>query len=81
MTSRTNGRRTTFERRHYAAVADIVRCTRALPHDSPDEVWTDLTEEFCRRFAADNGNFQRATFKRACAGESNGHDFKAEAAR
>jgi hypothetical protein len=81
MPTRNDGRRATFERRHYAAVADIVRCTRARSHASPEEVWADLTEEFCRRSAADNGNFQRVMFKHAWTGEMNGHDFKTQVGR
>ena len=59
-------KRATFERRHYQQIAECVRRISAFPHDEPREVIGDLIEEFCDCFARDNGNFQKATFKRAC---------------
>lgn len=64
MMTRTNGPRSKFERRHYRALADVIRRTRQLPHDSCAEAWGDLIETLCDHFASDNPNFQRGTFKR-----------------
>lgn len=59
-----SGRRSTFERRHYTRIAEVIRRTRLLRHDSPEEAFGDLIEELCDHFATDNPNFQRATFRR-----------------
>lgn len=80
MTSRSNGRRATFERRHYRRIAEALAAAKRRPADSPLEAILDLQEDLADLFAADNDNFQRSTFRRAC-GDSNGHDFKREAAQ
>jgi hypothetical protein len=76
-----------FQRRHYQRLAEAIRTTLLLRHDSPEEAMGDLIEELCDRFASDNPpnergrGFDRTTFKRACYGENNGHDFKREGTR
>jgi hypothetical protein len=58
-------KRPAFQRRQYARIADVIRRTRLLPHDSAEEAWTDLVENLADAFAADNGEFERGAFKRA----------------
>lgn len=58
--------RPAFQRRHYLMLADAIAATRALPHDSPAEQMADLVEYLSDKLAADNPEFSRDTFRRAC---------------
>ena len=59
-TTRTNGARATFMRRHFVAVAQAIRAVRKMRHDSPAEAIFDVQEVLANAFAADNSNFRRS---------------------
>ena len=61
-----------FARRHYRVIADAINATMQLPHDDPKELWGDLVQVLCEKFAADNRDFDRATFIAACDGRTTG---------
>jgi hypothetical protein len=54
-----------FQKRHYQLLADAIRSTRVLPHDSAQEAMADLIEDLVSRFALDNPDFNPDTFRRA----------------
>jgi hypothetical protein len=70
---RANAPAPLFQKRHYPALAEMIKATRALPHDSADELWADLIEALVERFAADNPEFRPDAFRAACG--VNGHRF------
>jgi hypothetical protein len=56
----------TFQRRHYVALAEIVRVAKLRPNDSPAEAITDLQEDLADFLAANNPSFDRDRFVAAC---------------
>jgi hypothetical protein len=70
-----------FERRHYVALANVVREARVRAHysDSPAEAVNDIAQAMADVFRADNPNFRPTDWEAAC-GLVNGFDH-AEAAR
>lgn len=59
----SNARKATFEHRHFATVAAIIKDMRAyLPGNTGDRV----AEEFADSLAGTNPRFDRARFLRAC---------------
>jgi hypothetical protein len=62
-----------FQKHHYRQIVDAIRTVRSLPHQCPQEAWTDL-KELCQRFKADNGEFRPERFCAACG--MNGFDFR-----
>jgi hypothetical protein len=51
-----------FQKRHYTAVAAILRRAAARPNDSVQECLADLTQDFAALFRGDNPDFQSVKF-------------------
>ena len=54
-----------FERRHYEAVAEVLRLARQRPNSSAAECLDDLVEDFIALFSRDNSAFRAGTFRDA----------------
>ena len=54
-----------FSRRHYEAVAEVMR---GIPHAAitPDYVWCTILDALIDLFEADNPRFDRAKFQEEC---------------
>jgi hypothetical protein len=61
------GKKPAFARRHYVALANIVRLARLRPNDSQGELLDDLTQDLADLFARDNPKFKREKFETAAA--------------
>jgi hypothetical protein len=61
-----SGTRTTFQRRHYRAVAAVLARAKARPNDSVQECIADLAQDFGDLFASDAATFRRSLFHDAC---------------
>lgn len=57
---------TKFQKRHYSALATIVRIARKRPNDSVAECLLDIEADLADLFARDNPKFKRSQFLRAC---------------
>ncbi len=55
-----------FQKRHYTAIAEIVRVAKKRPNDTAAEAVADFQQELADLFARDNPKFRRATFEAAC---------------
>ena len=65
---------TTFQQRHFEAIAEVLQeayrnadCIRYTAHNAVAMV----QEELAKRFARDNGRFDRGRFERACVPGAN----------
>lgn len=59
--------RSKFQRRHYNAVADILRDAAPIAaYDSANARWSVIVEAFIMLFKADNPHFQPQRFRDAC---------------
>lgn len=59
-----------FQKRHYAAIADVLRKAALRPNDSPAEALSDLEQDFADLFRADNYKFSPGKFFAACDGRA-----------
>lgn len=71
---KANAPRPDFQKRHFRTIANAIKATRNLPHDSAQEAIADLVETLVATFKVDNADFNEATFRGAC-GVTNGHQF------
>jgi hypothetical protein len=55
-----------FARRHYEAIAEIMRRTQSNNDGGGADIWWSIREELTNLFAADNPRFHRSRFKEAC---------------
>lgn len=56
-----------FERRHYNAVADVLKhAAPILAYDAANAKWSAIVEAFIMMFKADNPNFKPQRFRDAC---------------
>jgi hypothetical protein len=55
-----------FQRRHFAAIAEIIRKARLRPNDDVAEAIDDLEQDFADLFRADNPRFEAPRFYAAC---------------
>jgi hypothetical protein len=58
--------RTKFQKRHYVALAEIVRVAKRRPNDSAGEAVLDIEQDLADLFTRDNPKFKRGTFVKAC---------------
>lgn len=65
-------KRSKFERRHYEAIAEVLRGVRADISDnmSPALVLGKVEAELVRTFSRDNGSFQPERFRKAASWQS-----------
>lgn len=62
-----------MQRRHFELIAEALKAAKPSPH-SPDmparlSQWRATVSEFCGRFSATNGQFNKARFLTACGVE------------
>jgi hypothetical protein len=55
--------RTKFQKRHYVALAEIVRVAKRRPNDTPQEAIADLERDLIDLFHSDNPKFKPDTFR------------------
>lgn len=55
-----------FQRRHYEAIAEVLRKSRSDNYPEGDK-WVEICQQMSLMFAEDNPNFNLEKFLRACA--------------
>ena len=55
-----------FQRRHFAAIAEIIRKARLRPNDDVAEAIDDIEQDLADLFRADNPRFEAPRFYAAC---------------
>jgi hypothetical protein len=55
--------RTRFQKRHYVALAEIVRVAKRRPNDTASEAVADIEQDLIDLFRADNPKFKPDTFR------------------
>jgi hypothetical protein len=58
--------RVKFQRRHFAAIAEIIRQARLRPNDDVAETIDDIEQDLADLFRADNPRFEAPRFYAAC---------------
>lgn len=58
--------RVLFQKRHYTALAEILRKAKSRPSDSVEEAIADLQLDLSDLFRADDVKFKSSTFEAAC---------------
>lgn len=55
-----------FSRRHYEAIAEVIRNVGNQTSENPLTVWERFVDDLADLFHADNERFDRAKFEEAC---------------